>query len=49
MDLLNTCGLSWSHKATEIQSEMMKSDEKRIYQKHDTMMCGALMYDSLFE
>lgn len=38
---VNIRGLNLSYKATEIQSEMMKSDEGRIYLKHDTMMCGA--------
>lgn len=38
---VNIRSLNLSYKATEIQSEMMKSDEGRIYLKHDTMMCDA--------
>ena len=37
---VNTRGLSWSHKATENQSNMMTADKEGIYLEHDTTMCG---------
>lgn len=32
--------MSWSHKATEDQSDMMTADKEGISLEHDTMMCG---------
>lgn len=40
MGFLNTRGYSWSHKATEIQSDMMTADKEGIFLEHDTTMCG---------
>lgn len=40
MGFVNTRGLSWSHKATENQSNMMTADKDGISIEHDTTMCG---------
>lgn len=40
MGFVNTRGLSWSHKATENQSNMMTADKEGISLEHDTTMCG---------
>lgn len=39
-ELLNIRGLSWSHKATEDQSEMMTADKERLSLGYDTTKCG---------
>ena len=37
---INLRGLSWSHKTTENQSDMMTANEEGRCLKHDTTMCG---------